>query len=130
MDKINLNLSLTPSEAAEVVLLLKELDAYDAMQNTEPMKISTTPAVVAAEPESPAPAIVEAEPEPVPAAEEPPEKPVTKEALRALGVKLTKAGRTEDLKKAFGAFGAAKLSEVKDADYPALKKVLEDMIDG
>lgn len=128
MDKINLNLSLTPSEAAEVVLLLKKLDAYGAMQNAEPIKTSITPAVVAAEPESPAPAIVEAEPEP--AAEEPQEKPVTKETLRALGVKLTKAGRTDDLKKAFSTFGAAKLGEVKDADYPALKKVLEDMIDG
>ena len=125
MDKINVNLSLTPDEllllaaflARPVPVPAETSNAADILKNAETSKGADT-----------------AEPEPayttMPAEQEKSEPAVTKADLRALGVKLTKAGKTDDLKRAFGTFGAAKLGEVKEEDYPALKKVLEDLING
>lgn len=131
MDKINVNLSLTPDE-----LLL--LAAFLARPVPVPAETSSA-ADILKKPDLVNPAETSkgadtAEPEPayttMPAEQEKPEPTVTKADLRALGVKLTKAGKTDDLKRAFSTFGAAKLGEVKEADYPALKKVLEDLING
>lgn len=124
MDKINVNLNLTPDELLMLAAFLVKPDCIS-------VEAIDTPAEVSPEAANDAKPVIEAVPaEEEPAAELTTEPPVTKADLRALGVKLTKAGKTEDLKRAFGTFGAAKLGEVKEEDYPALKKVLEDMIDG
>lgn len=66
------------------------------------------------------------------AAKKPIEKPVetkaaqvTKTDIRAIATAVSKAGKKAELKAALEAFGAAKLSEVNEADYPALKARLE-----
>lgn len=124
MDKINVNLSLTPDELLTLATFLAEFDRVST-------GVAATPAETSPEATNDAKPVTEAPLTKVePAVEIAPEPPVTKADLRALGVKLTKAGKTDDLKRAFSTFGAAKLGEVKEADYPALKKVLEDLIDG
>lgn len=124
MDKINVSLTLTQDELLALATFLMKPDHAS---------IEAADAPVEASPEATndAASVVEAVPaEEEPAVELTTEPPVTKADLRALGVKLTKAGKTNDLKRAFNTFGAAKLGEVKEKDYPALKKVLEDLIDG
>lgn len=124
MDKINVNLSLTPDELLALATFLVKPDHTS-------IEAADVPAEASPEATNDAAPVVEAVPtEEEPAAELTTEPPVTKADLRALGVKLTKAGKTNDLKRAFNTFGAAKLGEVKEKDYPALKIVLEDLIDG
>lgn len=64
----------------------------------------------------------------VPQAEEPhteaPAKTYSKTDVKAVCLKLSKAGRQEELKAAFAKFGAKKLTEVAEADYPALMEAL------
>lgn len=124
MDKINVSLSLTPNELLTLAAFLVKPDCVS-------VEAVDTPAEASPEATNDTAPVVEAVPaEEESAAELTAEPPVTKADLRALGVKLTKAGKTNDLKRAFNTFGAAKLGEVKEKDYPALKKVLEDLIDG
>lgn len=51
---------------------------------------------------------------------------ISKTDVRAIALKLSKAGKQAELKEIFNEFGAEKLSEVKEADYPALKAKLEE----
>lgn len=53
-------------------------------------------------------------------------KPATKTDVRALALKLSKAGRHDALKEIFAKFGATKLSEVPDDRYDELMKELAD----
>lgn len=50
---------------------------------------------------------------------------VSKTDIRAIATALSKAGKKAELKAALEAFGATKLSDVNEADYPALKEKLE-----
>lgn len=65
---------------------------------------------------------------PAPAPEEPKteEKPITKTDIRAVALKLSKAGKQKELAEIFGKFGCKKLSDFDDRtdDYPALMKEL------
>lgn len=82
----------------------------------------------------------EPKPEPKPQTEEPAEKPtedpapaekVTKTDIRAVALKLSKAGKQKELAAAFAKFGCKKLSDfdARPDDYPALMKELVS-IDG
>lgn len=66
----------------------------------------------------------------VPAASVPeesaPAKTYTKTDVKAVCLKYSKAGRQEELRAAFAKFGAKKLTEIREADYPALMEVLGD----
>lgn len=53
---------------------------------------------------------------PVPA----PQEKITKTDVRAVALKLSKAGKSKELKAIFSEFGAEKLSDIKEEDYPAL----------
>lgn len=53
------------------------------------------------------------------------EKAVTKAELRSAALKVSKAGKSEELAKLFKSFGANKLSEIAEADYAA---VLEGLV--
>lgn len=57
---------------------------------------------------------------------EAPAKTYSKTDVKAVCLKFSKAGRQEELKAAFAKFGAKKLTEVAEADYPALMEVLGD----
>ena len=77
--------------------------------------------------EKPKPAKKKEEPKPVEEKKEEPKSSVTKSELRAKGIELTKAGKSEDLKDALSEFGASKLSQVKEEDYADLMKKLEEI---
>lgn len=51
-------------------------------------------------------------------------QPISKTDLRAVALKLSKAGKAEELAKIFADFGAANLSSIKEADYPAVMERL------
>lgn len=73
--------------------------------------------------EAPAPA-----PAPAPATEAPKteDKPITKTDIRAVALKLSKAGKQKELADIFAKFGCKKLSDFdnRTEDYPALMKEL------
>lgn len=50
----------------------------------------------------------------------------TKADVKAVCLKFSKAGRQEELREAFAKFGAKKLTEISEADYPALMEALGD----
>ena len=60
-----------------------------------------------------------------------PEKPITKTDIRAVALKLSKAGKQKELAAGFAKFGCKKLSDfdARPDDYPALMKELVS-IDG
>lgn len=65
---------------------------------------------------------------PAPAAEAPKteDKPITKTDIRAVALKLSKAGKQKELADIFAKFGCKKLSDFDDRteDYPSLMKEL------
>lgn len=65
---------------------------------------------------------------PAPAAETPKveDKPITKTDIRAVALKLSKAGKQKELADIFAKFGCKKLSDFdsRTEDYPALMKEL------
>lgn len=66
-----------------------------------------------------------------PAKEETPETKksipaVSKTDVRAIALKLSKAGRQAEIKEIFGRFNAEKLSDIAESDYAALKEALEE----
>ena len=77
--------------------------------------------------DSPSEKPVEA-PAPAPAAEAPKteDKPITKTDIRAVALKLSKAGKQKELADIFAKFGCKKLSDFDDRteDYPSLMKEL------
>lgn len=53
--------------------------------------------------------------------------PVTKEMIRAKGIEITKAGKQDQLAAVFKQFGAANLRSIKEEDYEAVYKILEEI---
>lgn len=51
----------------------------------------------------------------------------TKEEIRTKAAQVSKAGKKDKLKELFGEFGASKLSEVKEEDYPTFMDKLESL---
>ncbi|MBQ3330836.1 MAG: hypothetical protein IJG87_06625 [Ruminococcus sp.] len=49
---------------------------------------------------------------------------ISKTDVKAVCLKLSKEGKQDALKAAFAKFGAKKLTEVQESDYPALMKEL------
>lgn len=74
----------------------------------------------------------EIEPKPEPEAAEEPQKEgpairITLEALREKVVTLAKAGKTNEIKAVFAEFDAAKLQDIKKADYEDLNEKLNSL---
>lgn len=64
---------------------------------------------------------------PSPEAPKTEEKPkLTAADVKAVCLKFSKAGRQSELKAAFAKFGAKKLTEISEDDYPALMEELGD----
>lgn len=65
---------------------------------------------------------------PEPYVEEPPHeapaKTYSKTDVKAVCLQFSKAGRQDELRAVFAKFGAKKLTEINEADYPALMEAL------
>lgn len=121
--QITLNLELTPENLDKLRIFCEEVKAAPAekkttkktAKTTEPAKTETTPAETtpASKPEA--------------ESEAPAEENVaapTKTDVRAVALKLSKAGKSDVLKEIFAKFGAEKLSDVKEEQYADLMKEL------
>lgn len=105
-------------------------DVPTALAKKQTKTKQDAPAASQPEPEAaPAPE-TETEVKTDPASEEnapdsaPEEKPVSKTDVRAVATALTKAGKRDALKAIFKKFGGEKLSDIQEADYPALMREL------
>lgn len=117
MIQITLTVDLTPRNLKILAQLCNESQEEAEPEALKPIEIPAKPVEVPAKPvEAPAPATVEA---PAPAV-----KTYSKTDVKAVCLQYSKAGRQEELKAAFAKFGAKKLTEVPEADYPALMEAL------
>ena len=57
-------------------------------------------------------------------------KAVSLTDVRALALKLSKAGKQDALKEAFAKFGGKKLSDIKEENYAELMQVLSEEVSG
>lgn len=69
----------------------------------------------------------EATEEEAPTEEAPAKEKVTKTDVRAIALKLSKAGKSEELREVFSKFGAENLSGLKEEDYPEVIKALGEI---
>lgn len=106
---------------------LKKIIQTAALETAEPVK---TPEPAEPQGESEKPEKTE-EPEPGKPEDTPPweeePKTVTLSELRKKGTELTKAGKLPELQAVFAEFGAKKLSQIAESDYPAVMKRLEEL---
>lgn len=123
-----MQITLTMDLTAENLDKLKAFVADNAEVKVETKPATKKTAAKKAEPkvENPEPIKVEE-----PKAEEPKEEApaaetetITKTDVRAKALALSKAGKSDLLAEIFGKFGASKLSEVKESDYPELMREL------
>lgn len=118
MNQITLTLNLTPENLEllnEVLPRLTTAETAVKAQNDP----TPAPAPKAKKPKPPAPDA------PQNVTGEPTGIPVSKTDVRALALKLSKAGKQETLKTIFATFGADKLSAIPETAYPALMRELE-----
>lgn len=116
--KITITMDLTQENLSKLRALLPESEIPGQMTMFDaPSETTVEPAAT----ETPAPA-----PTPVPEAPKAEEKPITKTDIRAVALKLSKAGKQKELAEVFGKFGCKKLSDFDNRtdDYPALMKEL------
>jgi hypothetical protein len=115
MNTITLTLEATPENLRKLLWAMEGPIELTTPETAEPKK----PAKDIEEP----PKGVEDPTVPEPAAPK-----IDKTALRELGLKLTKAGKQEELKNALKDFGATKLSQVKEEHYEALGRRLQEAL--
>ena len=110
MNTITLTLQATPEN------LRKLADAFagiaDLPYDGDRQQLTAEPRP---QPETKSPAKPEPKREPEKAGEE-----VTKDMIKAEGLKLNKAGKSLELKAIFAEFGVEKLSDAKEEDYAAI----------
>lgn len=112
--KITITMDLTQENLNKLRALLPDTEIPGQMTMFDaPSETTVEPAPVAA----PAPALESPKTE---------EKPITKTDIRAVALKLSKAGKQKELAEVFGKFGCKKLSDFDNRtdDYPALMREL------
>lgn len=120
--KITVTMELTQENLSKLRALLPdtEIPGQVSMFDSPSEKPVETPKT-----EAPAPATPKTE---APATETPKteDKPITKTDIRAVALKLSKAGKQKELADIFAKFGCKKLSDFdsRTEDYPALMKEL------
>lgn len=122
--QITLQLELTPENLDKLKTFCADTQAAAVPEKAPAKKTATKKADKPAE--SPAPEEPKATTEPVatPAAEDETTPAPTKTDVRAVALKLSKAGKSAVLKEIFAKFGAEKLSDIKEDQYPELMKEL------
>lgn len=126
--QITLNLELTPENLDKLKIFCEDTQALavaPAAPVPAPKKTATKKTAKAEapsespEPETPAESAAEA-----PKLEAPETPAPTKTDVRAVALKLSKAGKSAVLKEIFAKFGAEKLSDIKEDQYTELMKEL------
>lgn len=109
--KITITMDLTQENLSKLKALLPEAEIPGQVSMFD------SPSETPAEPKA------EIKPEPATKTED---KPITKTDIRAVALKLSKAGKQKELAEIFGKFGCKKLSDFdsRQEDYPALMKEL------
>lgn len=107
MQHITLTLPLTPEILEKLKVFTEEAE----------IKVAQDPVPAKVEPKK-------QETVELPFDEEPKAKVISKTDVRAKCLALSKAGKTDLLVSIFGEFGAKKLSDIKESDYPALMEKL------
>lgn len=123
--KITVTMELTQENLSKLRALLPDTEIPGQVSMFDsPSEKPVEPTAEAPKTEAPAPA-TEA---PAPATEAPKteDKPITKTDIRAVALKLSKAGKQKELADIFAKFGCKKLSDFdsRTEDYPALMKEL------
>ena len=110
--KITVTMELTQENLSKLRALLPDTEIPGQVSMFD------SPSEKPVEPTAEAPA-----PAPAPATED---KPITKTDIRAVALKLSKAGKQKELADIFAKFGCKKLSDFdnRTEDYPALMKEL------
>lgn len=126
--KITVTMDLTADNLSKLQALLPEVFDSPAEAAVEPnTKKEPKPKISLPAPEAEQLTIdeVTATPE-APVVEEAPAATISKTDIRAVALKLSKAGKQKELAEIFAKFGAKKLSDFdsRPADYPALMKEL------
>lgn len=119
MNKITLTLDLTPRNLDLLKAFCDETDATIKVSKSEEEKPKTKKTTKKAAAKATEEALA---PEPV---KEEKKESISLTDVRAVALKLSKAGKQDALKEAFAIFGAKKLSDVKPEDYPALMEELK-----
>lgn len=99
------------------------------VKKEEPVPVPEVPAVVA-EPSEPAKAVPAIGPgaEQITKDPEPGAEKVTKAMLRARGIELTKANKTDAIEEIFKQFGAKRLGDVKEENYEEVYKQMGELL--
>ena len=123
--KITVTMELTQENLSKLRALLPDTEIPGQVSMFDsPSEKPVAPTAEAPKTEAPAPK-TEA---PAPATEAPKteDKPITKTDIRAVALKLSKAGKQRELADIFAKFGCKKLSDFdsRTEDYPALMKEL------
>lgn len=118
--KITVTMELTQENLSKLRALLPDTEIPDQVSMFDsPSEKPVEPVAEAPKTEAPASA---------PATEAPKteDKPITKTDIRAVALKLSKAGKQKELADIFAKFGCKKLSDFdsRTEDYPALMKEL------
>ena len=128
--KITVTMELTQENLSKLRALLPntEIPGQVSMFDS-PSEKPVEPTAEAPKTETPAPVAEAPKTEtPAPVAEAPKteDKPITKTDIRAVALKLSKAGKQKELADIFAKFGCKKLSDFDShtEDYPALMKEL------
>lgn len=132
---IKVTMEIPVEKLPDLAKVLSELEAKEEKKKAKPVKkeepvpVPEVPAVVA-EPSKPTEAVPanESEPEQVVKASEPEVVKVTKAMLRARGIELTKADKTDAIEGIFKQFGAKRLGDVKEENYEEVYKLMGELL--
>lgn len=125
---VKVTMEIPMEKLPDLAKVLSELEAKEE----NPVPVPEVPAVVA-EPSKPrrsAKAVPANEPEPEQITKDPePEAvKVTKAMLRARGIELTKADKTDAIEGIFKQFGAKRLGDVKEENYEEVYKLMGELL--
>lgn len=122
--QITFQLELTPENLDKLKTFCADTQAAAVPEKAPAKKTATKKADKPAESPAPEEPKATAEPAATPAAEDETMPAPTKTDVRAVALKLSKAGKSAVLKEIFAKFGAEKLSDIKEDQYPELMKEL------
>ena len=119
MTTIRVTMDVPANKLAALQGFLLDAEAPEVIEPAKAKEPEAVPQVIKAE----APRVEE------PAPEEPKaEKTVTRADIRALGVKLSKAGRNAELAEVFSRFGVKNIKDLKEEDFAACHAALEAIL--